>query len=416
MKISKVFGVVLSLHAGVAILLVQPGCQTTQGPSSPYIKSNPYAGDVDVATSSRPSSSAEISKPYTDPAISDDRSIRTIPTTNTSRFIPAVREGGVPQAPSVESSGRSVPTRPSSEAVDAFNSDIPSLQPVKPEVSIPEVKAPEVDPVPQVDFAGTSSEEYTVQKGDSLWAIAKKFSVSINDLYEANGLNKNSVLSIGQLIKIPVEGGSAAVTTVKPDDYQPTSFDVETKTHKVAAGDSLSKLSRKYRTSIRAIKAANNKSSDIIRIGETLVIPVGEKDVAGSSSQPTSRALLTSIGSDGTHKVRAGEIPGVIARKYGMTTAELMALNNIDDPRTLQVGQVLKVRKRSDLTPEAQPGVVAPKPSAPRTDNFAPAPSSGPVVIEPVKTVDSSTAESGDVDVDALFDSAVEIPVIRLEE
>ena len=41
--------------------------------------------------------------------------------------------------------------------------------------------------------------------------------------------------------------------------------------------------------------------------------------------------------------MKSGEYPATIARKYGMTTGELLALNGITDPRKLQVGQVLKV-------------------------------------------------------------------------
>ena len=45
-------------------------------------------------------------------------------------------------------------------------------------------------------------ETYIVKSGDSLWKIAQKYDVNVNDLIKANNLSSN-VLSIGQTIIIP---------------------------------------------------------------------------------------------------------------------------------------------------------------------------------------------------------------------
>ncbi len=45
--------------------------------------------------------------------------------------------------------------------------------------------------------------EYTVQSGDNLSAIAQKTGVSLDALLQANGLNRSSILSVGQKLKIP---------------------------------------------------------------------------------------------------------------------------------------------------------------------------------------------------------------------
>ncbi len=47
-------------------------------------------------------------------------------------------------------------------------------------------------------------EYYTVKEGDTYWTIANDFGVQVNDLYEANGANDNTVLNIGDTVKIPV--------------------------------------------------------------------------------------------------------------------------------------------------------------------------------------------------------------------
>jgi len=284
-----------------------------------------------------------------------------------------------------------------------------------------------------VAVAGPSYESYTVQKGDSLWAIARRNNISVNELYAANGMDKNSVLRIGQEIRIPTEGGAAPIRTVTPDSYQPTSFDQKSIEYTVKSGDALSRIARKYDTSVRAIKAANGKTSDLIRVGETLVIPVGEGaassatnvSAASSAGSATSSASSASSGNYRTHTVKAGEFPGAIARKYGMTTSELLTVNGITDPRKLRVGTVLKVSgsgSAANIDSQTET-VVAPAPasvsvssgSAPRPAP-APAPSEGPVEIRVIEADPLVEGEANEIQTDDLFEGAVEIPVIRLEE
>lgn len=74
-----------------------------------------------------------------------------------------------------------------------------------------------------VEYIGLtpSQNTYTVQNGDSLWGIAKKFNVSVEDLKLANNLTSN-LLRVGQVLKIPVEEkpetGNYTVYMVKSGD------------------------------------------------------------------------------------------------------------------------------------------------------------------------------------------------------
>ena len=95
-------------------------------------------------------------------------------------------------------------------------------------------------------------ELYTVISGDTLYNIANKFDVSVNEIKQINNL-KNDFLSIGQKLKIPIN-----------NDY---------KVYIVQKGDSLYSISRKYNTTVTAIQSLNNLTTSVLTIGQKLLIP-----------------------------------------------------------------------------------------------------------------------------------------------
>lgn len=102
---------------------------------------------------------------------------------------------------------------------------------------------------------GTGTVTYTVKAGDTLWLIARRYGTTVEAIKQANGLTSNA-LQIGQVLRIPVS----------QDPY------VE---YTVRAGDTLWELSRRYGTTVEAIKQANGLTSNILQIGQVLRIPVG---------------------------------------------------------------------------------------------------------------------------------------------
>jgi len=107
-------------------------------------------------------------------------------------------------------------------------------------------------------FGGSKEiKEYIVQQGDSLGKIAEDFGVSLNTLFWANDLNKNSVISPGQkLIILPVSG------TI----------------HHVAKGDTLSEIAETYQVGTEDIISFNElPKEEEIFIGDILIVPGGEK-------------------------------------------------------------------------------------------------------------------------------------------
>lgn len=197
---------------------------------------------------------------------------------------------------------------------------------------------------------------YRVQSGDTLWSLARRFNTSVDELKKANNLTTNS-LSIGQLLKIP----ESDTTTVEEEVYIVKSGDTlysiarkynlsvdelkklnnltsntlaigqriivkstpttSENTYVVVKGDSLYAIAKKFNTTVDEIKKLNNLTSNTLSIGQVLKIP-------------------TEKSSELTYTVKKGDTLYSIARTYNTTVDKIKSLNNLKS-NTLSIGQTL---------------------------------------------------------------------------
>ena len=102
-----------------------------------------------------------------------------------------------------------------------------------------------------------SSNDYVVSAGDTLWAIARKFNVSVGDIKSLNNLSSNN-LSIGMTLKIPPYSNKQ---------------NEETNVYVVKSGDSLWSIARMFNSTVDKIKSLNGLKSNVLSIGQRLVVP-----------------------------------------------------------------------------------------------------------------------------------------------
>lgn len=114
--------------------------------------------------------------------------------------------------------------------------------------------------VPYTPPEGITTNTYVVQKGDSLYSIANKYNTTVDELKRINNLTSN-ILSIGQVLKLP----SDKVSDVEKEE--------NTISYTVQKGDSLYSIARKYSTTIDKIKDLNNLTTNLLSIGQVLLIP-----------------------------------------------------------------------------------------------------------------------------------------------
>ena len=146
---------------------------------------------------------------------------------------------------------------------------------------------------------------YTVKAGDTLYGIANEYGLSVDELKKMNNL-KNNNLGIGQ--KLLVSGTGEDISDGA--DYD---------TYIVKSGDNLYAISRKYGISVDKLKDINNLSSNLLSVGQKLLVPkVGGK----------------------TYVVKAGDNLYKIAGENNTTVTDIINLNEL--PTTnLSIGQVL---------------------------------------------------------------------------
>jgi membrane-bound lytic murein transglycosylase D len=117
--------------------------------------------------------------------------------------------------------------------------------------------------------------------------------------------------------------------------------------HKIRTGETLSEISRKYRTTTALIKSVNKIRGTQIRAGKYLTIPTATKSLKSYTLSKTAR--LNKIqntrrsGNKQVHVVRQGQSLWSISRRYGVSTNALARWNGMAPIDTLSVGQKLTV-------------------------------------------------------------------------
>ena len=157
---------------------------------------------------------------------------------------------------------------------------------------------------------------YIVKKGDTLYGIANKYGISVDELKAINNLTSNN-LSVGQVLQIP---------EIIEEDVPNENIYI------VKSGDTLYGIANKYGMSVQELKDLNKLTSNNLSIGQQLVVSEGN------------------AGTLDTYIVKAGDTLYSIAKKYGLTVSELKQLNNLTSD-ILSIGQVLNISNSNTSLP-----------------------------------------------------------------
>jgi len=165
--------------------------------------------------------------------------------------------------------------------------------------------------------------EYTVRSGDTLYLLAQRFGTTVDIIRRLNGLTSDALM-IGQVLRIPV-------ATPVPPEITPPTPPAGYFNYTVVSGDTLYLLSRRFGTTVDAIKSLNGLTSDSLNIGQVLKIP----SVSPPITAPPSPNYIN-------YTVRPGDTLYYLATRFGTTVAAIRSANNLTSD-ILNIGQALRI-------------------------------------------------------------------------
>ena len=217
-----------------------------------------------------------------------------------------------------------------------------------------------------VPLAG--SDYYVVKKGDTLWSIARAYGLTVERLKSLNNLTGNNLTIGDSLIVKDSSGNSDNSSSADNNKYYivkkgdslysiarsnnmtvdklkslnnltsnilsigqkliiSSGSNVPNNVYVVKKGDTLWSIANNFNVSVNDLKNANNKSNNSLSIGEQLIIP----------GKSTGENISTTI-----YTVKSGDNLYSIARRYNVTVNEIKSLNNLTS-NLLSIGQKLSI-------------------------------------------------------------------------
>lgn len=180
---------------------------------------------------------------------------------------------------------------------------------------------------------------YSVREDDSAWSIAVHFGVGLEELYAANGwaIDQNPVLQIGQCVAIPTEPVQTGLT------------DPSATTYIVQSGDNPYLIAQKFHIQSGTLLKYNNLTeNDLLSVGQVLNIP---PDPAESKGETQAPAPDNSKPQPVKYKVQPGDNAWTIARRFGITAKDFMALNNLNESSVIHDGDEVLIPVSNDSGP-----------------------------------------------------------------
>ena len=184
------------------------------------------------------------------------------------------------------------------------------------------------------DLPGTRKKEsndknviyYTVQEGNTLSEIAKRYGVSVRELQTINGIISPNLIYPGEVLKIYPKEKRKHRREGKEKFYS---------TYVVKIGDTLSAIALKFHTTVDELVNLNDISdANLVYPGEILKIPSIKR--GPSKSVSTKQYIKTYI-------VRGGDTLLSIAKRFNTTVEKLAEINGITNYNLIYPGQVLKI-------------------------------------------------------------------------
>jgi LysM repeat protein len=206
---------------------------------------------------------------------------------------------------------------------------------------------------------------HEVQSGQSFWAIAVAYQITIKDIEVWNNISRNTKLQVGQRLFIPGKNTVGYATPTPQGMVLANTPGPDGKIiHEVQSHQTLITIAQAYNITVETILALNSWQIDWpLQIGQRLLINAGFITPSPTPRPLTPIEKLTPA-SDGNyyHIIRYGETLSWIADLYEVGLQDLMAWNRLNANSILQLDQklLLQVTPPATVTPTPAPATETP--------------------------------------------------------
>lgn len=211
---------------------------------------------------------------------------------------------------------------------------------------------------------------HVVQPGQSFWAIAIAYGVTIKDIETWNNISQASKLQVGQKLFIPGDNTEGYATPTPVGMIQLSTPDADGRIiHTVQSYQTLITIAEAYQTEVTTILALNGLQEDWpLQIDQELLIDPGHVTPSPTPRPLTAIEKLTPE-SDGQyyHTIQSGETLSGIAGLYEIPMADLMAWNGLTASSIIMAGQKLVLQVTPPPTETVTPGPPTRTPAFTRT-------------------------------------------------
>lgn len=207
---------------------------------------------------------------------------------------------------------------------------------------------PDAEPVAPKKQGSTARQTttHTVQSGESLASIAKRYAVEVSDLRSWNDLRSNDgTIHPGQELVVNVSARPEATASVERIAV------TKVVRHKVRRGETLSSIADRYGMSIQELRALNGMSKKaVLKAGRTIKVQKTTTEQLASSKASSKSSSKTSSSKSSTkkpktYKVQRGDTLSTIADKFGMSIAQLRKANpSLRNSDNIRAGQQIRLQ------------------------------------------------------------------------
>jgi LysM repeat protein len=187
-------------------------------------------------------------------------------------------------------------------------------------------------------IAPANAEPHVVRKGQTLSGIAQRYGCTLGEIKAKNGLRGDGIRA-GQKLEIPASCKSAPEAVVAGSakaDKPAKPARLRRLSHEVIEGETLEMIALRYGMPLEDLEKDNARA---LKAG---LKPGLRLKVVSSSEERAQRKI--------TYTIESGDTLGSIARRFGMSTKDIMRMNPGKKPERLRIGDRLTIYKEGKAT------------------------------------------------------------------